>query len=105
MGVVGVDNFDKLIRSVRVERARVLLGIHKMRADVIFDHFDHESGDSPADAGDHVHDVFATGLFIESPLDCFNLAFDPTDPSEQFFLLSNRMAHWPIWPTPMLTQR
>lgn len=48
---------------------------------------------APANAGNHVHDAFAFGLVIESPLDCFKLAFDPTDPCEQLFLFPDRVAH------------
>lgn len=88
-----MNDFDELIGGVGVERARILLGIHKMRADMILDHFGHESCDGPADAGNHVHDALAFGFLTQGPLDCFHLTSDPTDPRKQLFLLSEGMAH------------
>jgi DNA-binding FrmR family transcriptional regulator len=88
-----VNDFDELIRGVRIKRSRVLLGIDKMRADVVLDHLRHQAGDRTADAGDHMHDALALGFLGERALDRLDLTFDATDAGEQLFLFPDGMAH------------
>lgn len=88
-----MNDFDKLIRGIRIERARALLRIHKMSAYVVLDYFSHQTGDASADAGDHVHDAFALGFLSQSTLDRLDLTFDPTDPGKKLLLFPYGMAH------------
>jgi len=90
---VWTDHFDEPVRRVRVERARILLGVDEMGPDVVFDHLGHQAGDAAANARDHVHDALAFGLFGQRPLDRFDLAANAADPGEQLFLFSDRMCH------------
>ncbi len=88
-----MNDFDQLIRRVRIERTGVLLGVDQMGADMILDHLGHQPRDTPPDAGDHVHDAFTLGFFAQGTLDGFDLPADTADARKQPLLLSDGMAH------------
>src|SRR6266700_2355203 len=90
---IGVDHFDQLIRRVRVKRARILLAVDQMGADVVFHHLRHQARDAAANAGNHVHDALAAGLLSQRALDRLDLAANAANASEQFFLFPDRMGH------------
>src|SRR6202023_1998600 len=89
-----------MIRCVGVERAVILLGVDEMGADMVLDHLGHQAGDAAANAGDHMHDALAFGLFVQRPLDRLDLAADASDPGEQLFLFSDGMCHDPAYRVP-----
>lgn len=88
-----MDDLDEIVRRVRIERARIFLGIDQMGPNVVLDHFSHQTCDASAYTGDHVHDAFALGFLSQSTLDRFDLAFDPTDAGKKLLLSPYGMAH------------
>lgn len=90
---VGVNDFDKFFRRIRIERARILLWIDQMGPNVVLDHLRHQAGDGTPYASDHVHDPFALGFLSQRTVDRLDLAFDPTDAGKELFLFPYGMAH------------
>src|SRR5438270_8322031 len=90
---VGVDHFDQLIRGIRVKRARILLAVDQMGADVVFHHLRHQARYAAANARDQVHDALAAGLLGQRALDRLDLAANAANASEQLFLFPDRMGH------------
>jgi hypothetical protein len=88
-----MNDFDQLICRISIERAGVLLGIDEMGADVIFHNLSHQTRDTPADAGNHVHDALALGFFAQGTLDGLDLPADTADARKQPLFLSDGMAH------------
>jgi hypothetical protein len=80
-----------LLSGFDVQRVRVLLDIDEMCADVILDHFGHQSGHGAVGARDEMHDLFAVGLTIERPLDGFDLPSETAKTGKQLLPVLNRM--------------
>ena len=78
-----MNDFDELVRRIRIERARILLWIDQMGPNVVLDHFSHQAGDGTPYARDHMHDAFAFGFLSQRALDRLDLALDPTDAGKQ----------------------
>ncbi|GAA3844183.1 hypothetical protein GCM10022626_10670 [[Pseudomonas] carboxydohydrogena] len=60
---------------------------------MILDHLSHQTRDTAADAGDHMHNALALGLVAQSAFDGFDLTANTTNASKQFLLLSDGVTH------------
>ena len=77
------------------KRVGVFIGVDQMGADVILDHFGHQSGHGATRARDELHDLFAFGLALERALDRFHLPPETAHAGEQLLLFTNGMGHGP----------
>ena len=71
----------------------MFIGVDQMRADVILDHFGHQSGQGSTGARDELHDLFAFGLTLERALDRFHLPPETAHAGEQLLLFTNGVGH------------
>jgi hypothetical protein len=78
-----------LLGCVRIEGVRKFVGVDKMGADMVFDHFGHKTGECSACPSDKMEDLVASGLPIECAFDGFNLAFDPTNAGQELLFFMN----------------
>jgi hypothetical protein len=90
------DDPEELLGSLGIQCVGVLLGVYKMRSDVLLNHFRHESSDGAAHAGDQMHDLFATGFILERTLDRLHLTADTADPRQESLFFMNGMCHVPV---------
>src|ERR1700748_1033111 len=98
---IDMNDVDELIGRLGVQRARIPFRVDQMRSNVVLDHLGHQSCDAAADAGDHVHDALAFGLFGQCPLDRIDLAADAADARDQLLFLFDGMGHrWPSYRVP-----
>src|SRR5579859_7793211 len=98
---IGSDDVQQLIRRIGIEGTWVLLEVDQMRADMVFDNLGHEALHGAACAGDQMHDLLASGLAGERPLDALHLASQAAHAGQQLLLIANRVAHELLWHTPL----
>jgi hypothetical protein len=90
---IGSDYFEQLIGGLNIKRARMLLRVDQMRADVILNHFRHQSRYRPPYPGDQMHDLFTASFAIECTLDSLDLTSDAAHPCKELFLFPNSVRH------------
>jgi hypothetical protein len=64
-----------------------------MRANMVLDHFRHQSGHCPPCASNQVHDLFAARLAIECAFNGLHLAPEAADTGQQLLFIADSMGH------------
>jgi hypothetical protein len=99
-----LESLDKLfeVRSYHVDQlfggaARFGLGlqcgINQMHADMIFDHFAHQTVDCTPGSGDELQDVGTADFLVKRPLDSLDLPANAPHAVQELGLLSDSVGH------------
>jgi len=90
---IGSNNIHELLGRFHIERSGMLLRIHKMASNVVFDHLSHEPGHGAACARYQMQDLLAAGLAFEGSLNRLHLASHSAHAGQELLLFADRVSH------------
>jgi hypothetical protein len=90
---VGADDIEQLLGGLCVEHPGVFVRVNQVRTNVVLGDFGHQPGHSAPNACDQVHNLLATRLALQCPLDRLDLALHATHARQQLLLFSNGPGH------------